>query len=729
MSVKLFFQDCTMTLTSRNNTPADYTKSVMSIFTNMWGPLMLESTDRKNTDRKNTDRKNFDRAISLLVEIALKEINSPKIICPKKTTGPINTVAATSIITKRKISFIPELDEKGKVLTLIRYIANDFIKLCETGFPFYYTDNLRTQNALHMALENEYSILFCFLNKGPTLSEDALNQQLPPIIESLSFNEIVKTCSDLIKSYESDRYLKGYNGRYFLWIFKQIVGCSYKLDVNNVKQTLSDFFKKNTTLNNVENCIKILFYTHENKPLYEKVLDREAQDKFIEFAIKQLAEISMEQWRGKTTIIIQLLSTLSLENRLKLASELCTSSDLDTLEIGRTLQQAMRASSLTEAIAPFYALQALLPQIKPSHIEHIFGRPFMDFYDNSIYRKDPDCTKKLRFTSTGTILTGNRLMIGIYNGTIGYTTPPILPHLLAYSQDSQKMVWGIPLSAESPTNSPRMASENYIWGMAGESIFFNFKGEKSVRFINPKTGETNCVCQLPPLSKDSFDFLHVDSNGFTYQKIGNETFIGGKITGDEWKESFRTSPPIGKPLAFSTHYGFLNPVSNKGLTLFGPTGNQRVIPNCILATEKNGVLYSIEKNTTKKNVCLLNKRELTQDDNVISEAKETIFLHIKDPISINICENGQIILLSKDKGATFIISNNSNIINVNYGFESSIRYIVDKTSATLWVWDELSYNLRKISSNGIIDVGVLESSQSTAFLHADQKTLYFTEKT
>ena len=185
--------------------------------------------------------------------------------------------------------------------------------------------------------------------------------------------------------------------------------------------------------------------------------------------------------------------------------------------MGNHLLAAFTAKSLREAIPHFEGLKQLLPNFNNTHIEIIFGRPFIEFRrDKSIYTTDPDFTRRLEFNDKRKVFVHNSLMMGVHDTRTTYGGQGVPPHLLAFDMKTEKMIWGIPLTPlpekdlSLDTSAaggmtfglPRMGRPNYHLNQVGNLISLQFFGENKVHFFHPETGELNFILKLPKVAKD-----------------------------------------------------------------------------------------------------------------------------------------------------------------------------------------------------------------------------------
>lgn len=632
-----------------------------------------------------------------------------------------------------------------KIKVFVEDKAYSFRKVCQTGFPFSLLDNSNTEIALRHALEDYDSILFHLMTlEGTWMSEQELDERFGGPFKRLQASEIAETCSDLKRAYIRNGDNKA--GYYLLWLVKQAAGCGYEIpekdSFNNstVAKVLSQFFADSGSLTNASSFVEILHYRSSrlDESLYQGFLDPKSSSIFLNFVARQLQDIPMDKWPSKASIITGLFETITPESKLVVAKILVSSKDLTTSKVGNHLLAALTARSLREAVPHFNALVELLPNFNHTHVEIIFGRPFIEFcHDRSIYKKDPEFTKRLHFNDMRKVFVHDSLMIGVYDTRTTFGGKGVPPHLLAYDMNTEKMVWGIPLtpilledlslntSATPMTfGIPRMGSKGYRLKKVGEYLSLHFVGEKKLHFIHPETGEFDSILELPEASKDTYDCLHISPKGFAYQMVDKDQgriLIGGKIIDKQWNSSFESKTPSGFFRPFSTHCGFQQDFEDK-LVLFGPTGDQITIQDCMAAEAQDDKLYSIEKDPLHKDKCLLTIRTLKIDNEVVSGVEKSISLNVKEASFGKICQNGQLILFSGNFSDTspIFVDFNSQVTYSHHKFPCYAKHIVNTHSGELWTWDELSKKIWKVSSTNITLMGSMKSGRGTTLLHINK---------
>ena len=685
--------------------------------------------------------------IALFTKIAVEAIDKG---------GSVKESESPSISVRREVSLeTASLDATvDKIKAFVEDKAYVFRRACQTGFPFSLLETSPTEIALKHALEHYDSILSHFMMlEGSWMTESELDERFGGPFQRLQASEIAEACFDMKRAYVRDKDNKA--GYYLLWLIKQSTGCVYEIPEKSsfnhttVAKVLSKFFAGSGSLRNAANFVEILHSRSSrlDQFLYQEFLDPKSCSIFLNFADGQLVEIPMDKWPSKAGIITDLLETVTLERKLAIARALASSKDPTTSEVGNHLLAALTARSLREAVPHFNALTELLPNFNYKHVEIIFGRPFVEFcHDRSIYKKDPEFTKRLHFNDMRKVFVHGSLMMGVYNTRTTYGGKGVPPHLLAYDMNTEKMVWGIPLtpiSLEDPSLNtsatlktfgiPRMGPPGYSLKRVGELLSLQFVGEKKLHFIHAETGEYDSTLDLPEASTDEYDRLHVSPKGFAYQMISRDQdriLIGGRIIDKRWNSSFEAKTPIGMFRPFSTHCGFQQDFEDR-LVLFGPTGDQVTIEGCMTAKAQDDKLYSIEKDPVDKDKCLLKVRTLKGDSEVVSGIEKSISLNVKEVSFGKICQSGQVILFAgrfSDTSPVFVNLNSQEVTYSPHKFPSDAGHVVNADSGELWTWDQISHKIWKVSSANITLMGSMESSRDTTLLHADKADrLYFVD--
>lgn len=684
-----------------------------------------DTLNEKWRDEKSLQVNKDDLTIGmkLLTKIAAETVEKVAKSKSTDTSGfPFETVPLCKLVAKIKI--------------FIENNAYAFRKICQTGFPFSLLEGSSAKMALKHALTDyNGSILASFLLlEDGWLNEKELNERFASAFQRCELSEIAIACYTLKESYIKNGDNKA--GYYLLWLIKQAIGGTYEIpekdSFNNstVAKVLSQFVDSGF-LTNATNFVEILYYRDSlsDTLLYEEFLVRIPCTIFLDFTMRQLQNIPMDQWPNKASIIVRLLETLTPESNITLAKSLASSQDMTTSIVGYHLFTALTARSLKEAAPHFHALLELVPHI---HIQSIFGRPFIAFCHNkSIFKKDPEFTRRLNFNSMRRVFVHDSLMIGVYRSHIA-----IPPHLLAYDMNTEKMAWGIPLVPmllEDPflntsAASGRTVPADYSLEKVGNYLALQFVGEQELYFIHPETGEIDSTLVLPEVSESKYNCLHISSKGFGYQMVYRDqdrVLIGGTIRDKQWHRSFEVKTPWGLFHPLSTHCGIQQDVEDT-LILFGPTGDQ-VTLNCMATEARGDKLYSIEKDPADKNKCLLTIRTLKTDKEVVSGVEQSIVLNVKKATFGNFCQNGQLVLLSENfsnASPIFVDLNNQEVTYSQHAFPSAITDTLITDSGELWTWDEISRKIWKVSRAHITLMGSLESGRGTTLLHADHRLFF-----
>jgi hypothetical protein len=689
--------------------------------------------------------------ITLLTKIAVETINR------EASAQESDSIAKRSI--HKFSSETKALSLADKIKAFVEDKAYSFRKACQTGFPFSLLEISATETALKQTLENYGSILFHFmiLEGSVWMNEEELDKRFGKTLQQLKASEIAEVCSELKHAYVRNGDNKA--GYCLLWLIKQATGCSYEIpdkqtfNSSTVAKVLSKFFAQefNPVIAQINsaNFVEILHYRSSriDQPLYHEFLDRNSCFAFLNFVIEQLQCIPMDKWPSKSEIITDLLEMVTSEGKLIVAKALASSEDSKTAEVGNHLSSALKATSLREAIPHFNALMELLPNFNDTHVEIIFGRPFIKFrHDKSIFKNDPDFTRRLYFNDMRKVFIHDSLMIGVYDTRTTFGGKGVPPHLLAYDMNTEKMVWGsalTPIQLKDPSLNtsgtsmtfglPRMGPAGHRLKRVGEYISLQFIGEKKVHFIHPETGEIKSTLELPEIYNDTYDCLHISPDGFAYQMVHKDqdrVLIGGNIINGQWSLSFETKTPGGRFCSFSTHCGFFEDFENQ-LILFGPTGSNVTIENCLAAEARGDKIYLIEKDPACKDKCFLTIRTLKVDHGVVSDVEEKIQLDIKEADFGNLCQNGQWILFSEsysNKSPIFVDLHSKKVTYSKHKIPSYGEKIINTESGELWTWDQITKNIWKVSPNDVTLMGVLESGRGTTLLHVDKGDhLYFVD--
>lgn len=355
---------------------------------------------------------------------------------------------------------------------------------------------------------------------------------------------------------------------------------------------------------------------------------------------------------------------------------------------------------------------------------------FLSSYKNS---SDPGFTKRLNFHEKEVFI-HKSLMIGVYNKLLikGDETPT---RLLAFDMNTEKLVWGIKLHKGYNAWGLKKLPEGYNLNQIGELISLRFPEEKKVYFLHAETGKIYSTLELPSAA-DRFDNLHIDPSGFAYQvtHLYNDGILkGGMIVDRQWKPIFESKSPRGSFEALSTHCGFKDDFPDK-LVLVGPTGDQVAIENCMSAQALENKLYTIESDLNENDKCLLTIRTLQLDSEVISKIEKSISIDAKKAILGKVCQNGQVVLFSEDlsRGKSkpiFVDLNSQRVTYIEHKFVASraTHHITD--SGELWIWDNRSNEIWKVTPTHTSMMGTLQSGRGTELLHVDKNDqLYFVDR-
>lgn len=683
------------------------------------------------------NQKDLTAGIKLLTNIALAELNPPP--SPKQLTpGKKLTL---------KVELVPVAD---KIKAFVKNKAHHFREVCQTGFPFSLLEHSSAEDALKLSLENHFrSILSdCMqLKSFDWMNVKDLDKYFGLAVQQMTVKEIVNACSDLMRTYHKGKTKSGY---YLLWLIQRTTGCDYQIPKKNsfnhltVTKVLSQFFKGSLSLSQKTIFLEILLYRRIKSEAFsfQGLLDQRSRHRFFNFIIEQLQNIPMDHWQSKANIISTFFEIA--RDKVRIATDLSSSQDPATARIGGHFSGALTANSFREAIPHFHALIKILPDFSYTHIKSIFGCPFIEFRENGFYHKNPGFTKRLHFNKFdygNGVFVYDSLMIGEYD-----SRPDSPPYLLAYDMHTEELVWGIPLTPTAlndsflnetsiPKSFDTLQSKDVSYRLrkVGEHLTLHFIQEKMVHFIHAKTGECDFTLSLLKIS----DNLHISPEGFAYhkeyksfeEKDSTSGFIGAKILNNQWTPSFEREAPPGRFRPLSTHCGFENPVKNQ-LILFGPTGDQVIIPHYIQARAQENKLYAIEKDPVNKKKCLLTLRTLKTDQEVVSQVETAISLNVSEASFGNLCHNGLLVLFAQNPDSSIFIDLHSQQVTYNdYTLSPSAKHIVNLENGDIWTWNETSKQVWKISADHILTLmGTLDSGLGTILLHIDKKEqLYFAQ--
>lgn len=344
-------------------------------------------------------------------------------------------------------------------------------------------------------------------------------------------------------------------------------------------------------------------------------------------------------------------------------------------------------------------------------------------------------------------------------------------------------------------------SQEYHLSKVGNYIALHFTGTNQINFINAETGESVSTVTLPEIPQNKYDFFYISPKGYAYQvlnKENNQYLIGGYLTKNpneanehkdnslhresictrffnafasvlnhsgasevshetktefnsnplsfyseeipklSWKTTFFFNAPGLQFIPLSTHFGFESLMFEQKIVIFGPSGDQVTLENCVDVLVNDNKLFSLElpineeeakegsqRKSKKSDKIYLVIRSLLEDHQVISQQERKILIHTNNQISSyslkEICKNNQIILFGSgnDKYPIFVDLNTEQIIYSDHKFESFAKYFINSDTAELWTWDEVHKQVYKVSSQGTQALGQLNSFVNS-FLYAKQ---------
>lgn len=669
----------------------------------------------------------LEAGIALFTKIAM---NAMQQVQPFKKPKATYEVKSTHEV---KFSSDAEpVESVEKIKTFVRENAYVFRNICNTGFPFSLLESSSSEIALLRAL-NHSDIIFAFMTASSDwITEEELNRRFAIPFQQLEINAIVEACSALNLAYQKGENKAGY---YLIWLIKNTAGCSFEIPTKasfksaTAAKVLTKFIEENGSVTHVENFIEILHFRSSrfDKLIYENVLDHNACNIFLNYVIAQLQCIPFDNWPNKGFILTVLLETVSSQSKLIIAQELAASSDAKTAEVGRNIAAALTARGFNEAIAPLNALSELLPHFNKYHAQYIFDRPFVGFFEDFATQNAPGFVKRLSFNH-GKVFVYDSIMIGVYADK---ENPP---YLLAFDMYTKKMAWGMPLVAsllEDPSLNPSLNSRetglsfaalpDYRLEQVGENLFLRFHEEKKVRFIDAKTGQCTSLFELPEVPVDP-ELLHISPEGFVYlvaRKDQTYSLLGGKLIHGQWNLSFEVNYPGHDFLSLSTHCGAFS--DKNQLILFGPTGAQVTIENCLAAEARENKIYLIEKDPKRKDKCIVTVRSLLAGPNVVSRVEKMISLDVERASFGDFCKNGQWVLFQGviRKSLIFVDMQSE---EVAYCYQPPIdsQQFINVETGEVWSWDQWSKEIRKISSTNITLEGTMGGSSRTSILWVDK---------
>ena len=630
------------------------------------------------------------------------------------------------------------LDEtKMKIKEFVKEHAYGFWQACESGITFSKLDQATCERALGKTFKGDDSIIVHLLNQDRSawFTEDELEEKFEKAFKHLNTEEILNACYHLKRAYKRQSDHKA--GYYMLWLIRRTSGGYFKIpsketfNKSTVKTVLSHFFSSDdSTLKYTTKFIELLFSVCDwhwyDTPIYAHFLKPDCHSKFFNFTFNQFQSIPMTAWPQKTSLIHGFLKALDVNSKTVLAQVLESSPDPETAKIGHHILHALKSETLKAALPHFYALIELFPSLNHKDIETIFDRPFEPLRHNS--KKDPDFTRRVKFTHENDVVVCGDLMIGVRerNG--------MPPFLLAYNMQTEKMQWGLTVAPRpsedlrfdsTSSDIPQMRRTDYRLYRVGDNIVLQFKGDQNAPIIDSGSGEVKDTIALPYEIQNEQDRLHFTPSGFGYQFLrtpGKFKLIGGKISESSLNPVFEIHAPNGFFTPLSTHVGFLNYVRERKLYLFSPTG-QSVTFVCAYAYASGEKLYCIEPNPSDKSTCLLTVRTMTVDDHVVSAPEKSLLIKGRRTAFIEgLCDNGQLILNTSEP--IFVDIDRETVVYTKRRHPFSISMeVINTVTGEVWSCEHTSRKVWKISSE---KTELMEFSMGGSLLHVDREDhLYF----
>ncbi len=633
--------------------------------------------------------------------------------------------------------------------------------ICETGFPFSQYQDPETKSAFKKSLSStSESLLFHRLQESNS-SLEQLSLELGPALQTMRLGEISSSCRKLQEAYAEGNQKAG---EHLVWLIKEVGGVESSVASRNtptktsreglaslfsgcfpIKKTpvavLSEIFGSPFSVRFPIRLCHILFSS--NFDGLEELIPK-AQQNLWTFLHQQLRSISCADWSDKAEFIIDVLQQYPRETRDCIAKTLGESQDAATQHLGDLLTQAA-LPNFTEALPALRELRQMLPEMRTTDFECLFGHPVVPFCKEGSWGEgDPSFAKRLSFTGSQTLVAGS-LIIGSYTEKTSFNGKTVPPHLLAFDRNTEQLVWGVPLvSFPTPpeplnrqgrlSNIPSLSPRLYrISSIDQDYCAIRFQGETKVRILSTKDGSTLTEFHCPE-AFHSLSSLHVaiDPNGlFVYQLVQSKNsgwhLIGGRVKKGKFDTCFDVPVPSGllMPLGIHCAVRSLKNGSND-LMVVSPSGHQVMLNQADSAVAYKNQLYRLENANSDAAETLLRVHDLSKIDLPITST-----LAIKDSgLRIKaVCENGILVLLASD-GPIFVDLVSSQI---TYGAKTSLigyeKMHVDPVSADVWVYDEVSNEVWKFSGTEKRLMGKIPGAgRGTSLLHTDDKgTLLFVD--
>lgn len=319
-----------------------------------------------------------------------------------------------------------------------------------------------------------------------------------------------------------------------------------------------------------------------------------------DFVIKLLKGTPFSEWENKGKVLLQLEEVCNDETWAKVCNELRNAAcDKETKELGELLYSLYKSENIFEGVAAMRRIQQLLPGLD---CRQAFGRRFG--YD---FQSMQPMKNSLSFHYCSKVFVHGSLLIGLQyqrysriQGSCVISGPRAVEHpswaLAAYDLKSGEAVWCRSLGLDANSGSWVLQREKMCTLLAikeiNQGLAWVDKGDKTLRFLNPKTGEISSEVTLPYAPKE----IHFCPSGFTYfvaGQGGKAWVFGGKVEDGKWVESFKMPRPkgdfkeLGEFLAFTTDY-------DREAFVIDSEGKQSYLSNVTELRVHDGHLYSIQ---------------------------------------------------------------------------------------------------------------------------------------
>lgn len=557
---------------------------------------------------------------------------------------------------------------------------------------------------------------------------------LMDVFKNLNAEEVQEFCAKCAHEYSiKNSFIAGHA---LLWLIKITCHSHFSIpsldefDASTVPKILSSFFSSKTIYTKQPITLINLFFLKyiPHDFLYHRYLYADSYSNFMAYTFEQLQDVKCELWPEKIFVISQLMINSLAREKSLLVTQLMSSQDRKTAEIGFHLLSISTSYTLHLAIPHFNALIDL--GFDYIDIERMFNVPFQPMRNQYAISNDSAFAKRLEFNELRQVFLCDDLIIGVLRRRVVWSAGKTIPsYLLAYNKQSEKLIWGIPVT-QTPHRIFEMSETEmeakYYLQKVGEYIILLFKEKREAFFIYSKNG---CISFTVTLSYEvEEDNVYFAPCGFGYQVTRKGLLVGGRILDGEWHPSYEMNTPDGFVIPLSTHIGFHNKFEDNQLVIVGPTGAHMIIKNCLSIREYDNNLYLVEEHVDLKHKCILTIRTLTQDESVFSEIEKRIVLDTNEAKIEALCNNKQLILTANSGiSLIFVNLNTDEVIYSKFVFPELEKHIINTKLGEIWCWDMLSKEIWKISLYEIIPMGILDSGRGTTLLHVDQDDLYFVD--